>query len=145
MEFYGLNGFELRVIQGAQSDSLILLNNELTAMNTSRKSDRQQLMNLTAQVSLLSSQLDDYTRYEALSKDVSNELATLFPQVETLNLARVAHASNDTTSTAHFVAAIIETTNTKPLPKADAEKLREWLQIRIKADSLIVVDAEQYK
>ena len=145
MEFYGLNGFELRVIQGAQSDSLILLNNELTAMNTSRKSDRQQLMNLTAQVSLLSSQLDDYTRYEALSKDVSNELATLFPQVETLNLARVAHASNDTTSTAHFVAAIIETTNTKPLPKADAEKLREWLQIRIKADSLIVVDAKQYK
>lgn len=145
MEFYGLNGFELRVIQGAQSDSLILLNNELTAMNTSRKSDRQQLMNLTAQVNTLSSQLEEYTHYEALSKDVGHELTTLFPQVGTLSLARVALPGTDSIAAGHYIAAIISTANTRPLPKADAEKLRQWLQVRVKADSLIVVDAAQYR
>jgi len=144
MEFYGLNGYELRVIQGAQSDSLILLNNELTAMNTSRKTERQQLINLTAQVNSLNSQLDEYTRYEAFSKDIRKELTTLFPQVGTLSLARVDMPSTDSIASGHFIAAIIATTNTKPLAKADAEKLREWLQIRVKADSLIVVDAIQY-
>ncbi|MBO4841368.1 MAG: DUF389 domain-containing protein [Bacteroidaceae bacterium] len=143
MEFYGLNGFELRVIQGAQSDSLMLLNNELTAMNTSRKTERQQLINLTAQVNSLNSQLEEYTRYEALSKDVENELETLFPEVNSLSLARVSHTSKDTTAVTHYVAAIIGTAHAKPLPKEDVRKLHEWLQVRIKADSLIVVNSVQ--
>lgn len=145
MEFYGLNGFELRVIQGAQSDSLMLLNNELTAINTSRKAERQQLINLTAQVNTLNSQLEEYTRYEALSKDVERELETLFPQVNSLSLARVIHSSKDTTAIAHYVAAIIGTIHAKPLPKEDVRKLHEWLQVRVKADSLIVVNSEQYR
>ena len=143
MEFYGLNGFELRVIQGAQSDSLMLLNNELTAMNTSRKTERQQLINLTAQVNSLNSQLEEYTRYETLSKDVENELETLFPEVNSLSLARVSHTSKDTTAVTHYVAAIIGTAHAKPLPKEDVRKLHEWLQVRIKADSLIVVNSVQ--
>ena len=142
MEFYGLRGFELRVIQGAQSDSLMLLNNELSAMNTSRKSDRQQLMNLSAQVNLLNSQLDEYTRYEKLTSDIQGELSALFPQIRSLSLTRVAEASADTVN--HYVAAIIATHHDKPLPKAEAHKLHEWLQVRVKADSLVVLDAEPY-
>lgn len=143
MEFYGMSGYNLRVIQGAQSDSLILLNNELTAMNTSRKNDRQQLINLTAQVGLLNSQLDEYTRYESLTKDIQGELSVLFPQVSSLSLARVAQVSKDTTATKHYIAAIIKTTNTKSLPTADTQKLREWLQVKVQADSLVVVDSGQ--
>ncbi len=145
MEFYGLNNFELRVIQGAQSDSLMLLNNELTAINTSRKTERQQLINLTAQVNSLNSQLEEYTRYEALSKDIEKEMETLFPQINSLSLTRVIHSSKDTTAATHYVAAIIETVHAKPLPKEDVRKLHEWLQVRIKADSLIVVNSEQYR
>ena len=142
MEFYGLDGYELRVIQGAQSDSLMLLNIELTALTTSRESDRQKLMKLTAQVSSLGAQLDEYTRYEALAQDIQEELSTLFPQVGSLSLSRVTEVPNDTTAAVHYVAAIIRSHYAKQLSKAEIHKLREWLQVRTKADSLIVAFAE---
>lgn len=141
MEFYGLKGYQLRVIQGAQSDSLILLNSELTAMTTNRENDRQQLIKLSAQVSTLNNQLAEYTRYESLSKEIRSEMTTLFPEVSSLSLSRVAQVNNDTTAVIHHVVAIIGTTHDKPLPKAEARKLREWLQTRVKTDSLVVVNS----
>ena len=68
MEFYGLKGYQLRVIQGSYSDSLMSLNSELTAMTTSREGDRQHLIELSAQVNDLNNQLVEYTRYESLLK-----------------------------------------------------------------------------
>ena len=46
MEFYGLGGYQLRVIQGAQSDSLMQLHNELSTLSTKRENDQQQLAGL---------------------------------------------------------------------------------------------------
>lgn len=148
MEFYGLQGYQLRVIQGMQSDSLMQLNSELSAMNTSRESDRQNLVKLSAQVSELNNQLADYTRYESLSKEVCTEMAALFPEVSSLSISRVsevlcrqseqAKAPRDTATVSHHIVAIIGTTHNKPLPKTDAQKLRDWLQVRVKADSLVL-------
>lgn len=140
MEFYGLGDYQLRVIQGEQSDSLILLNNELTTLTTSRESDHQQMVKLSAQVSALNSQLGEYTRYESLSKVIRVEMAVLFPQVSSLSLSRVAEVKGDTAVVGHYIAAIIETSHGKPLSHADIQKLREWLQARVKADSLVVVE-----
>ena len=142
MESYGLKGYELRIIQGAESDSLILLNSELTAMTTSRESDRQQLMQLSAQVNSLNNQLDEYTRYESLSKEISSEISVLFPQVSSLSLSRVANNSGDTAAVRHYVVAIIGTTHHKQLPKSESQKLHEWLQTRVKADSLVLIASE---
>lgn len=140
MAFYGLDGYQLKVIQGAQSDSLMLLNSELSAMTTSRESDRQQMMNLSAQVSSLNAQLDEYTRYETVAENISSELSVLFPHVSSLALTRVTETrSCDSATIVHYIAAIIGTANGEPLPKADTHKLREWLQARAKADSLVVV------
>ena len=145
MEFYGLKGYQLRVIQGSYSDSLMSLNSELTAMTTSREGDRQHLIELSAQVNDLNNQLVEYTRYESLLKEVRAETSALFPQVSTLSLSRVAEVKSDTAAISHHVVAIISTIHSKPLLKADAHKLREWLQTRVKADSLVLVESEQYK
>lgn len=139
MPFYDMAGYQLRVIQGAQSDSLMLLNSELTAMTTNRESDRQQLMSLSAQVNSLSSQLEEYTRYEAVSEDIRNELPALFPQVSSLSLSRASEVRSDTVAINHYVVAIIGTTDDNPLPKDDAQRLREWLQVKVKADSLVLL------
>ena len=141
MESYGLGDYQLRVIQGAQSDSLMLLNSELTEMTTSRESDHRQMVKLSAQVSALNSQLGEYTRYESLSKDIRAEMNALFPQVSSLSLSRVAEIHGDTTAVSHYVAAIIMTSHGKPLSNVDTRKLHEWLQARVKADSLIVVES----
>lgn len=140
MESYGLKEYELRIIQGEQSDSLMLLNSELTAMTTDREVDRQHLMKLSAEVSSLNSQLDEYTRYESLSKEIRGEMSVLFPQVSRLSLSRVADAG-DTAAVKHYVVAIIETAHHKKLSEADNHKLREWLQTRVKGDSLVLVSS----
>ena len=139
MEFYGLKGYQLRVIQGVHSDGQMMLNNKLTAMTTNRETDRQHLMQLSAQMSELKNQLAEYTSYESLSKEIRAEMTVLFPEVSSLTISRVSEVHNDTTAVSHHVVAIIETTHNKPLPKADAKKLQEWLQARVKTDSLELI------
>lgn len=139
MEFYGLNGYSLRVIQGVQTDSLMQLNNELSFMTTSREREHKQIIELSAQVNTLSKQLGEYTRYESLSEEIRGEMAALFPQVRSLSLSKVNEERGDTTAVCHYVAAIISTGHDKPLPKSETQKLREWLQARVKTDSLVVI------
>ena len=142
MEFYGLGNYQLRIIQGTQSDSLMLLNNELSAMTTSRESERHQVMELSSQVSKLNNQLAEYTRYESLSMEIRSEISALFPEVKSLSISHVAEVFSDTATVSHHVVAIIDTSHGKPLSKAENHKLREWLQVRVKADSLVIVNAE---
>ena len=139
MEFYGLGKYQLRVIQGTQSDSLMMLNHELSTMMTSRESEHRQMLELSSQVNKLNYQLNEYTRYESLSREIRSEMSLLFPEVKSLILSRVAEVSSDTATDNHHVVAIIDTSHGKPLPKAESQKLREWLQARVKADSLVLV------
>ena len=142
MAFYGLGNYQLRIIQGTQSDSLMLLNNELSAMTTSRESERHQVVELSSQVSKLNNHLIEYTRYEMLTKEIRSEMSALFPEVKSLSISRVAEVFSDSATVNHHVVAIIDTSHGKPLPKAETHKLREWLQARVKADSLVIVNAE---
>ena len=139
MEFYGLGNYQLRIIQGSHSDSLMHLHHELSAMTTSSESERHRVAELSSQVHSLNHQLAEYTRYESLSKDIRSEMSALFPEVKSLSLSRATEVFSDTAAVSHHVVAIINTSHGKPLPKAEAHKLRQWLQARIKADSLIVM------
>ena len=139
MAYYGLANYQLRIIQGTQSDSLILLNNELSAMTTSRESERHQVVELSSQVSKLNNQLAEYTRYESLSMEIRSEMSVLFPEVKSLSISRVAEVFSDTTTVNHHVVAIINTSHGKPLSKTETQKLREWLQARVKTDSLVIM------
>ena len=144
MEFYGLSGYSLRVIQGVQTDSLMQLNNELSIMTTSRESEHKHMIELSAQVNTLNKQLGEYTRYESLSEEIRGEMAALFPQVKSLSLSKVGEVRGDTTAVIHYVAAIISTGHDKPLSKAETQKLREWLQARVKTDSLVVIPHQPF-
>ena len=142
MQFYGLDGYQLRVIQGTQSDSLASLNSNHTVITTNRENTHQHLINLSAQVGELNNQLSEYTRYESLSKEVRAEMSSLFPHVTSLSISRVAEVHSDTSAVSYHVVAIVGTSRTHQLHKADADKMREWLQTRIKADSLVLFESE---
>ena len=142
MEFYGLSGYGLRVIQGVQTDSLMQLNNELSILTTSRENEHQQMIELSAQVNMLNKQLDEYTRYETLSEEIRGEMAALFPQVKSLSLSKVSEVRGDTTAVSHFVAAIISSGHGKPLSKSETQKLRQWLQARVKTDNIVVYEVD---
>ena len=141
MGFYGLDGYTLRIIQGTQSDSLLLLSNEVASLSSSRASEQQKLLEIAAENTALAQQLDGYARYESLAATIRPELVTLFPQLSRISLARTVEVNRDSTDTRHFVSAVIQTTDSKPLPIEEYRKLHDWLQTRIQADSLVIVQA----
>jgi uncharacterized hydrophobic protein (TIGR00271 family) len=139
MKEYGLGDYTLRIIQGSQSDSVLALSHQVTSLTTSREAEQQQLLQLSAENTILNQQLYEYMRFEALAAEIRPELASLFPQVSKMALQRVVEVNRDSTDTHHYVMAIIESDNKMSFSKEDTQKLHDWLQARTKADSLIVI------
>ena len=138
MEQYGLAQYSLNIIQGEQSDSVLRLNYRLSQINNSREDEKKKIMEMSAQITDLNSRLSDYTRLETMSSDVSREMKALFPQVKTISLSRVVEANRDTSATRRFVAAIISLDGRKRMTPEETKRLHDWLQTRVKADSLAV-------
>ena len=143
MEQYGMEGYSLRIIQGVQIDSILALNNQLSQISTTREADHRKLLELPAQatrLTRLTTQLNSYTRLDNLSAEIRPEMSTLFPQVNTLALARAAEAVGDTVNQHHYVIALVGVAANKSLTPMDRLKLQQWLQIRIDEDSLVVIE-----
>lgn len=140
MEQYGMKGYRLHIIQGVQTDSILALNNQLTQVNTTRESDRQQIIELSAQATTLAAQLEGYARLDDLSSELRPELKALFPQVRSIGLSRVTETLSDTALQHRFVVALVGTAPNKRLNPADRQKLQEWLQTRTAADSLVLIE-----
>lgn len=139
MEQYGLGKYSLNIIQGEGSDSILMLNNQLKQISSNHDVERKKLMEMSAEINQLNKLLDSYTRYENLTQEVSGELKALYPQVRTISISRVAQSERDTTSVKRFIAAIVSLDAQARMSPADKAKLHDWLQARIKADSLVVV------
>ena len=140
MEQYGMKGYRLHIIQGVQTDSILALNNQLTQVNTTRETDRQQIIELSAQATTLAAQLEGYARLDDLSTELRPELKALFPQVRSIGLSRVTETLSDTALQHRFVVALVGTAPNKRLNPADRQKLQEWLQTRTAADSLVLIE-----
>ena len=139
MEQYGLGKYSLNIIQGEGSDSIFMLNNQLKQISSNHDVERKKLVEMSAEIGELNKLLDSYTRYGDLTQEVSGELKALYPQVRTISISRVAQSNRDTTAVKRFVAAIISLDDKARISPADKVKLHDWLQARIKADSLVVV------
>ncbi len=140
MEQYGMKGYRLHIIQGVQTDSILALNNQLTQVNTTRETDRQQIIELSAQATTLAAQLEGYARLDDLSTELRPELKALFPQVRSIGLSRVTETLSDTALQHRFVVALVGTAPNKRLNPADRQKLQEWLLTRTAADSLVLIE-----
>ena len=142
MKEYGLNNYTLRIIQGTQSDSVLSLSHQVSSLTTSREAEQKQLLQLSTENTYLSQQLYEYKRYEALAAEIRPELASLFPQISKLALQRVTEVNRDSTDQHSYVTAIIKSDGNKALTKEDTTKLHDWLEARVKTDSLIVIYRE---
>ena len=135
---YSLADIKLNIIQGEKSDSAMRLSKKLSQITTSREEEKQKMVEMSAKLSETSNRLEQYTRLEQLTPDVMAEMRNLFPQVNALSLSKVAQSRRDTTATMHFVAAIISLDPKARLTPADRQRIHDWLQTRVKADSLVV-------
>ncbi len=135
---YSLADIKLNIIQGEKSDSAMRLGKKLSQITTSREEEKQKMVEMSAKLSETSNRLEQHTRLEQLTPDVMAEMRNLFPQVNALSLSKVAQSRRDTTATMHFVAAIISLDPKARLTPADRQRIHDWLQTRVKADSLVV-------
>ena len=135
---YSLADIKLNIIQGEKSDSAMRLGKKLSQITTNREEEKQKMVEMSAKLSETSNSLEQYTRLEQLTPDVMAEMRNLFPQVNALSLSKVAQSRRDTTATMHFVAAIISLDPKARLTPADRQRIHDWLQTRVKADSLVV-------
>ena len=135
---YGLSGYQLSVIQGVQSDSILALSSQLEQRLSVQEQQRQQLLQLTQEHALLTDRLAGYMRYEELSRQLQPELRALFPGVQHLALAPVAEPEGD--STLRYVVGLLSLEESKVLTAADRERLEAWLRTRLGGDSLLLVE-----
>lgn len=139
LENYHLSGYRLNVIQGYQSDSLLLLEGQ-TMPQASKAIQQQQLIEQTEQLNTMSKQLQEYTAYENLGKEISQEVKAVCPKVRRISLSQVLEASTDTSTTLRYTIAVAGCNN--PLTDAEHTQLQRWLKARSKADSLRLITTQ---
>ncbi|MCR5076738.1 MAG: TIGR00341 family protein [Prevotella sp.] len=141
LDDYQLGDYKLSIIQGSQSDSLLLSQSLTTAAANSEASSRR-LIEQAEQISQLETQLGSYTRYADMGKSIREEVKAISPAVTSISLSRITEARTDTTATRQYVMAVAGVRRGVSLN--ERRQLKEWLKARTKADSLrlIVTSAE---
>ena len=139
MANYGLDGYTITIYQGTQSDSVLRLNNKLTDIASSNKANTQTMLEQSARIRQLESQLYSYTRYGQSVNDINSEMKVLFPSYYGLGLSRTAEASADSGAVKEYVLAVVKVRGRQI--NAETNRLQRWLGGRLKADSIKVVVA----
>ena len=137
---YQLADYQLNVIQGAQSDSLLLARNNAGTQQSLSGQDQQQLALQTERVAQLERETADYRRLDALAREIGGEVKAVCPKVESIGLSKITETPVDSGAVRSYVLAVANSRT--PLPTADRDRLAQWLKVRTQADSLRLVTAE---
>ena len=137
---YQLADYQLNVIQGAQSDSLLLARNNAGTQQSLSGQDQQHLALQTERVAQLERETADYRRLDALAREIGGEVKAVCPKVESIGLSKITETPVDSGTVRSYVLAVANSRT--PLPTADRDRLAQWLKVRTQADSLRLVTAE---
>ena len=136
MDEYKLEQFKLNVIQGTQTDSL-MLSQMLNVNGNGGQAKNTTLLEQADQIQALKAKNESYERLPRLANDMRKEILAVCPQATSISLANVGEARVDTTGTADYVLAVVDCKG--KLSPADKNRLHQWLRARLKADSLRLV------
>lgn len=137
---YQLADYQLNVIQGAQSDSLLLARNNAGTQQSLSGQDQQHLALQMERVAQLERETADYRRLDALAREIGGEVKAVCPKVESIGLSKITETPVDSGTVRSYVLAVANSRT--PLPSADRDRLAQWLKVRTQADSLRLVTAE---
>ncbi len=138
MPNYGLSGTKLIVKQGNETQGITDMNTlragiieDLYSRNEHILEDRDK------RIALLESTLSSYRKYDFISKDVAKEVNAQYPMVTGFSMNRnlFVNLAGNTVDT----LPVVYLTSQKRIAGTDMIRLYNWLKIRIKADTLIVI------
>lgn len=137
LESYNLEDYKLHIIQGLQSDSLLLANQQYSYSSGNTQASQQKLIEQVAQLGELEQQLNAYQQYATLTKEIHTELKAVCPSAKSISISRVTEAKTDTAASQEYVMAVVNCP--RALSSPDRQRLQEWLKARTKSDSLRVI------
>lgn len=137
LESYNLEDYKLHIIQGLQSDSLLLANQQYSYSSGNTQASQQKLIEQVAQLGEVEQQLNAYQQYATLTKEIHTELKAVCPSAKSISISRVTEAKTDTAASQEYVMAVVNCS--RALNNPDRQRLQEWLKARTKSDSLRVI------
>ena len=114
---YQLADYQLNVIQGAQSDSLLLARNNAGTQQSLSGQDQQHLVLQTERVAQLERETADYRRLDALAREIAGEVKAVCPKVESIGLSKITETPVDSGAVRSYVLAVANSRT--PLPATD--------------------------
>ena len=149
LEQYSLGEYKLQVFQGAQSDSLLLIN--ASKLGITAEANNQKLVEQSGRIHHLEAQLQSYTQYETMSRSISGEIKTLWPNIQSISLSQAVEVPTDSVISPdtptisapndgqkpHIVLAVV--THKGHFSEAERTRLQDWLKARTKAQQLQLI------
>ncbi len=149
LEQYSLGEYKLQVFQGAQSDSLLLIN--VSKLGITAEANNQKLIEQSGRIHHLEAQLQSYTQYETMSRSISGEIKTLWSNIQSISLSQAVEAPTDSVISPdtptisaptdgqkpHIVLAVV--THKGRFSEAERTRLQDWLKARTKAQQLQLI------
>lgn len=136
---YHLADFQLKVYQGTQSDSMLMLGDRRNDIYTERAETAKTMQVQQQKIAELNKQLSGYRYYEQLSGSLRNEIKVLFPKIRTLSLSSTSYSDMDTTADIRRITALVGLRKSDTLNPSERRSLKQWLQARVENDSLVMM------
>ena len=137
MTNYQLDGYVLKVIQGSNSDSLLLLQHKNKGQLMVGEKNTAEWQELAYNNDVLKKELTSYTRYPVLANDMREELKVVCPSAKSIMLSKASESFVDSASIKSHIVAIVKTNKT--LAKDNRKQLYDWLKVKVKSDSLELI------
>lgn len=141
--YKALEDYELRVLQGSETDDVSLVNNGIANETPLSDNTRKLLETTTADNRKLKDDLSGYLHYEVLTAQIAKELKTIAPEVKTVSLGRMIETGTDSIRSKRMVTAIVNVSDN--LSAAERERLHKWLKVRTETDSLHLIITKEAK
>ena len=137
MANYQLDGYALKVIQGSNSDSLLLLQHKNKGQLMVGEKNTAEWQELAYRNDVLQKQLNSYTHYPVLANDMREELKVVCPSAKSIILSKASESFVDSASIKSHIVAIVKTNKT--LAKDNRKQLYDLLKVKVKSDSLELI------
>ncbi len=139
MADYQLDKYTLQVIQGSESDSLMIIGKYRNKVVDNQENYTQIIQQQTEMIKSLEDNLNRYTKYEKMSLVLSPQLKILFPEIHTIALQQAVQVNTDTTTTDKYVIAMVGLYEKKKMDKMEMEKFSKWIKTYIHSDSIRII------
>ncbi len=137
MHFYDLKDYHLQIIQGTSSSEISLLKDEI--LNKGNVNYSNLLQESQENLQAMQTQIQEYQKYENISKELKEEVKSLFPKVEFIALASATeiYINKDSVDKTPIAVVVFEN-NDKPNAE-ETKKLSQWLKTRTKSTNIKVI------